>query len=388
MIDLFCNRCGYYNRDGSIYCIKCGHRFNYAGYVNQDRGNMLRSGTLLQNRYKIIKCLGRGGMGVVYLAGDNRFSNKLCVVKEMMEFLINDYDRQKAITRFNQEADLLASMNHPNIPQVYDRFSEDNRHYLVMEFVQGMDFKDLLKEYVALCHSPLPEEHVLVYFLQLCSTLKYLHNHKPVILHRDIKPSNILLTAEGKAKLIDFGIAKTMQTNTQGTSVGTRGYAAPEQYKGIADSRTDIYALGATIHHLLTGRDPQKETPFDFPSAVKVYSGVSRELSDTIDWMLQADINKRVQNIEDIIDRIKLFSPDIEQKVMNYSMEPNKIIKIINSRLNSGDRGNTSRIFCIYCGFENKLGDRYCTRCGKPLGSSRHIQEETDELNQDPGGSS
>lgn len=371
---MFCIRCGSIIREGNQFCIRCGQRVTYTPPAPSPVGNILANGTTLQDRYCIIKRLGRGGMGVVYLASDNRFSNRVCVVKEMMEFLLNDYEKQKAVLRFNQEADLLASMNHPNIPQVYDRFSQDNRHYLVMEFVEGMDFKDLLKEYMDIYKSPLPEEDMMVFFMQLCSTLKYLHNHKPLILHRDIKPSNILLTCDGKAKLIDFGIAKAVQTNTQGTSVGTQGYAAPEQYKGAADTRTDIYALGATIHHLITGRDPQKETPFDYPPACEINDKVSRGLSDILGWMLQTDINKRPQDVESIIERLKNSCQDIDQKALNYSLENNKVIGIIRGRLKKGAEEKPVRIFCIYCGNEAREPNNFCIKCGRPLPSSASIR--------------
>lgn len=367
---MFCTRCGFNNREGSVFCVKCGQRLSTLASGNQVKSNGLENGCMLQGRYRIVKRLGRGGMGVVYLANDNRFSNRFCVVKEMMELLFSDYERQKAIARFNHEADLLASINHPNIPQVYDRFSECNRHYLVMEFVEGMDLKDLLKQHMSRYNAPLPEEHIMVYFMQLCNTLKYLHNHKPIIFHRDIKPSNILLTFDGKAKLIDFGIAKAIHTNSLGTSVGTRGYAAPEQYKGLADSRTDIYSLGATMHHIVTGRDPQHETQFDYPPAKKI-ADVSQGLSDIIDWMLQTDINKRPQQIENVIDKIKEISQDIEQKVLNYPVEGNYILNLVASGFKTKDEEMPSKIFCVNCGVQNKTDSRFCLRCGRPLSGRR-----------------
>lgn len=343
---------------------------NYGSDGNQGAGNMLSRGTVLQNRYRIIKRLGKGGMGVVYLAGDNRFSNRFCVVKEMMEFHFSDFDRQKAILRFNQEADLLASISHSNIPQVYDRFSEGSRHYLVMEYISGLDFKDLLKEYMALNNNPIPEGKGLIYLMQLCSTLSYLHSHNPIILHRDIKPSNILLTFDGRAKLIDFGIARTIQTNTQGTSVGTQGYAAPEQYRGTADSRADIYSLGATMHHLLTGRDPQKETPFDFPPASSLNKSISPGISDVLVWMLQIDVNKRAQHIQDVSGKIKEMYPDIEQQLINYPSADDSIMSIVARKIGIKESENEPKAFCSQCGFEIRFNSRFCPQCGKLVGTS------------------
>lgn len=368
-----CSRCGYNNKEGAQFCIKCGQRFYYATPGGTSIGTTLRDGMLLQGRYKILRQLGKGGMGVVYLTSDNRFTNRTCVVKEMMEFLLNENEKQKALLRFNQEADLLATINHPNVPQVYDRFSENDRHYLVMEFVEGMDLKNLLQEYMKEYNSPIPEQDLIVFFMQLCLILKYLHNHKPVILHRDIKPSNILLTNEGRAKLVDFGIAKAIQTNTQGTSIGTQGYAAPEQYKGLSDNRTDIYALGATLHHLLTGRDPQLEAPFDYPPVINLNNSVSQGISDIVEWMLQMNIECRPQSVDRIIERLKTLCPEIEQKVLNYSVEDNKLIEIINKKSNSKENICIVKNICALCGHENKPTSRFCVKCGKPVGSSSTI---------------
>jgi len=372
---LICLKCGFNNKDVSQFCIKCGQKLIYAPPTGTSPGcNTLADGMMLQGRYRIIKQLGKGGMGVVYLTNDNRFSNRICVVKEMMEFLMNESERQKAVLRFNQEADLLASINHHNVPQVYDRFSENNRHYLVMEFVEGMDLKDVLQEHMSQYNCPIPEEDVVIFFMQLCITLKYLHNHKPAILHRDIKPSNILLTLDGRAKLVDFGIAKAIQANTQGTSIGPQGYAAPEQYKGLSDARTDIYALGATIHHLLTGRDPQTQTPFDYPPVRQFNESISQNMSDIVEWMLQMDIESRPQSVERIIERIKNIYVDIEQRMLNYSTENNKLIDIISKNIKFRNNNNAAvKNTCRYCGYENKVSSRFCVRCGKPVGSSSMI---------------
>lgn len=373
---MICSRCGFNNKEESRFCRKCGERLIYATPGGTAIGSTLGEGSLLQGRYKIIKQLGKGGMGVVYLTKDNRFSNRLCVVKEMIEITSNDSERQNSITRFNQEADLLATINYPNVPQVYDRFSEGHRHYLAMEFISGMDLKELLEEYTKIYNNPLPEEHVAIYFMQLCLTLKYLHGNTPPILHRDIKPPNIILTKEGKIKLVDFGIAKAIRGNTQGTSIGTQGYAAPEQYKGLADARTDIYALGATIHHLLTGRDPQMEAPFDYPPIVDLNSKVSKDLSYVVSNMLQMNMESRPQSVEIIIGRLKVLYPDIEHKILNYPVENNGIIDIINNKLKAREEV-TIKNLCVFCGHDNKPTSRFCIKCGKPLGSSVKLNPPT-----------
>lgn len=368
---MICSRCGYSNKLECRFCIKCGLKL-YNGTTGDIRvTGELGIGSPLQNRYKVVKKIGKGGMGVVYLASDNRFSNRVCVVKEMIEYLANENEeeRQKEIIRFNQEADLLATINHPNVPQVYDRFSEGSRHYLIMEYVEGADLRDLLNDYIRIYGSPLPEEEVVIYFMQLCVTLKYLHGHKPPILHRDIKPPNILLTTQGKIKLVDFGIAKTMQYKNQGTSIGTQGYAAPEQYKGFADERTDIYALGATIHHLLSGRDPQQETPFDYPPVIDLNNKVSSEISQIIQWMLEMNSSRRPENIDVVMESIKSVYSDIERRLLKYSIANYEILDIINKKLELKKQAIVMNI-CPTCRHENKVTSKFCIKCGSPVGDS------------------
>lgn len=387
---MICTRCGYTNKVGCLFCIKCGQRMNTMTSGSTSSCFTLSPGLVLQGRYNMVKQLGKGGMGVVYLAKDNRFSNRICVVKEMIEFLLNEEERQKAIARFNQEADLLASINHPNVPQVYDRFSENNRHYLVMEFVPGMDLKDLLQNHMSRYGKALAEEDVAVYFMQLCLVLKYIHNHQPPILHRDIKPSNIIITPEGRAKLVDFGIAKAIKSHTQGTSIGTQGYAAPEQYKGLADTRTDIYALGATIHHLLTGRDPQAETPFDYPPANQLNSSLSEGISDIIGWMLEMNMDLRPQNADEIIERIKKLYPGIEQSILSHKLN-DSISSIITKKLDGAidDPVTGDRIICSTCGRGNKPSSRFCVKCGKPLsGTGIALNPSNPTVTVDRGNSS
>ena len=206
--------------------------------------------------------LGLGGMSAVYQARDRRFPGvmKLCAVKEMKSHSLDPQMRQIAIQNFEREANILATLSHPAIPKVYDYFSEEARSYLVMEFIEGRDLEAVLGEMTGF----LPQEQVLEWSIQLCDVLQFLHDHNPAIIFRDMKPSNIMLDKHGRLRLIDFGIAKNFQPGQKGTMIGTEGYSPPEQYRGIADQRTDIYALGATLHHVLTRQDPRVEPPFSF----------------------------------------------------------------------------------------------------------------------------
>ena len=222
----------------------------------------LAPGRVLQDRYEVMGILGLGGMSAVYQARDRRFPGvmKLCAVKEMKSHSLDQQMRQIAIQNFEREANILATLSHPAIPKVYDYFSEEARSYLVMEFIEGRDLEAVLSEMTGF----LPQEQVLEWSIQLCDVLQFLHDHNPAIIFRDIKPSNIMLDKHGRLRLIDFGIAKNFQPGQKGTMIGTEGYSPPEQYRGIADQRTDIYALGATLHHVLTRQDPRVEPPFSF----------------------------------------------------------------------------------------------------------------------------
>ena len=213
----------------------------------------LPGGTLLQNRYLIQKLIGGGGMGVVYLAQDQRLANRPCALKEMVDHFIDPQQRREANEYFAREADTLAQLRHPAIPAISDRFDHANRHYLVMEYVEGRN----LEEEMAATGHPLDEGLAIDIARQLCEVLSYLHNFTPPIVYRDMKPSNVMLTPKGKVMLIDFGIARLFKVASKGTMIGTLGFAPPEQYQGLVDPRSDIYSLGATLHYVLTGRDPR-----------------------------------------------------------------------------------------------------------------------------------
>jgi eukaryotic-like serine/threonine-protein kinase len=225
--------------------------------------NILPKGAVLQSRYEIVKVLGVGGMGAVYLTQDLRFTGvtRMCAVKEMISTTPDPQVRRLAVQSFEREANLLVQLNHQGIPEIYDFFTEAVRSYLVMEFVDGENLEDVLDK----TEGMLKLETVLDWATQVCDVLVYLHSQDPPIVFRDLKPSNIMLRKNSKRiALIDFGIAKAFESGQKGTMIGTEGYSPPEQYKGIADPRGDIYALGATLHHLLTKRDPRLEPPFTF----------------------------------------------------------------------------------------------------------------------------
>jgi serine/threonine protein kinase len=261
----------------------------------------LESGATLLKRYLIQDVIGVGGMGSVYRARDLHFPNvvKLVAVKEMINTAPDPLIRQTIVQNFEREANLLATLNHASIPRIYDYFSEENRSYLVLEYIHGKDLETIIAENEGF----LTEEQVLTWAIELCDVLSFLHNHKPdPIIFRDMKPSNVMIDHNGDVKLVDFGIAKTFQFGQKGTMIGTEGYSPPEQYRGEATPLADVYALGATLHHSLSRRDPRMEPPFSFEDRplLKINPGISPELDVVITKALQYDPEDRFQTTEEM----------------------------------------------------------------------------------------
>ena len=211
---------------------------------------ILKQGTQIHDRYRIVKQLSQGGFGAIYRAWDTVLGRP-CALKENLD------TTPEAQRQFEREAKILADLSHPNLPRVTDYFFIPGQgQYLVMDFVEGQDLQAMLDQRGA----PLSEIRVLPWIDQVCDALAYLHAQSPPIIHRDIKPANIQITSDGHAVLVDFGIAKFydpgMKT-TLGARAVTPGYSPHEQYgQGTTDERSDIYALGATLYTLLTGQEP------------------------------------------------------------------------------------------------------------------------------------
>jgi serine/threonine protein kinase len=260
----------------------------------------LQLGATLQNRYLIQKEIGEGGMGAVYRARDMHFPNviKLVAVKEMINQARDPLLRSTIVSNFEREANLLATLDHPSIPSIYDYFSHNNRSYLVLEYINGKDLERIMNE----TDDFIPEERIIQWGVELCDVLSYLHNHKPEpIIFRDMKPSNVMINQYGHVTLIDFGIAKPFETGQKGTMIGTEGYSPPEQYRGEASHLADIYALGASFHHLLTKQDPRLEPPFTFGERpIRLANpSVSPELDEVIYKALNYSPEERFQSAEE-----------------------------------------------------------------------------------------
>ncbi|MGB9777550.1 MAG: protein kinase domain-containing protein, partial [Anaerolineae bacterium] len=248
----------------------------------------------------ILRPIGGGGMGQVYLAEDLRLPGRRCAVKELSSALLSPQDRSWALPAFQREAHLLASLSHPNLAAVTDFFQEGENWYLVMEFVDGETLAQRLER------SPghrLPLHEALAITRQLCDVLEYLHNRTPPVIFRDLKPSNIMLTREGAVKLIDFGIARFFKPGQRQDTInlGTPGYAAPEQYGGLgqSDPRTDIYSLGVLLHQMVTGYDPTTSSalPFSLPPPRALMPGIPPEVERVILQATQLQPDARYPNV-------------------------------------------------------------------------------------------
>jgi serine/threonine-protein kinase len=262
---------------------------------------MIAPNTIVGGRYRVVKPLGGGGMKLVYLAEDLRLAARRCALAEVVDNFTNPDAQRQAVDAFQREADMLARLNNEHIPRVFDRFSEQNRHYLVMEYIDGVTLEEELKGR----GGRLAEPRVIDIALQILDTLAYLHGLEPPVIYRDLKPSNVMLMANGQVKLIDFGIARHFQPEQHATMIGTQGYAPPEQYRGKVELRSDLYALGATMHHALSGRDPANEAPFSFPPLGTLCPDAEPALARLVDDALAYDVERRVLSAEEFKRRLE-----------------------------------------------------------------------------------
>ncbi len=325
-----CPQCGAPVKPGARYCTKCGVRLAAAGLPERDGGltGPLPDGTPLQGgRYQVIGQLGQGGMGAVYLARDMELFGRLCVVKQMRPFFATQTERRKAEEDFKREAEVLARLNqpgHPHIPEVYGYFVEGVDQFLVMKYIEGESLERRLER----LGRPLAEAEVIRCTREVADALIYLHSRRPQpVVHRDIKPANIIVDPEDRVWLVDFGLARAavssgarvMMAGGKTVAAGTPGYTPLEQWQMQPTPKSDIYALGATMHHLLTARDPRDrftsfpELDFEllrsfstFQPLTEVRPDVSPMLASLVQRCLDADPNRRpdAQQLEIELERL------------------------------------------------------------------------------------
>ncbi len=276
---VFCIDCGAANPLHAKFCFACGEVVAGQGQAlqtadmtmqiralkNVSATGLLKPGEVLKRRYKMLSQIGQGGFGAVYKAEDKELGQRLLAVKEMSQRHLSQQEIDAGVEAFKREALMLAGLRHEHLPHIYDYFVENERWYLVMDYIEG---ETLEEHFEKSRDGSLPLVMALKIALQLCEVLNYLHTRQPPIIFRDLKPANVILTPTGDLFLIDFGIARHFKPGQAKDTIafGSPGYAAPEQYgKAQTTPRADIYSLGAILHQMLSGADPSL-APFRFAS--------------------------------------------------------------------------------------------------------------------------
>ncbi len=357
-----CPYCKTENRDGVRYCSNCGRLIDPAALSSgvssnsltvastQAKGitpggsggsHTLNIGTPLQGgRYVIKKVLGQGGMGAALLATDKRVNNKLVVIKELVSDSSDPEKIKEDERNFKQEMMTLAALRHPLIPAVTDSFEENQRYFMVQDYVEGEN----LEERVERTKQPLKEREALGFASQVLDVLEYLARRTPPIVHRDIKPANIIIDTEDmRAHLVDFGIARAEVVKNarrkQTSALGTPGYAPPEQYQGNADPRSDLYALGATLHHLLTNRDPRDFPPFNYAPARTLNPQLSPEVEQLLAKATNNDVTQRYQSaiaMKRDVDTILLKRHGVSGAMDSYTLGTSGPMPVVSSTVPYG----------------------------------------------------
>ena len=291
----YCTTCGAANYSVNTHCFACAQ-------PHVDDTSVPSNPGVLLGRYRLLTQVGVGGFGVVYKAADTQCADRVVAIKQINLRGLSPQKMIEATDAFNREVQHLTPLQHPNLPRIYDHFTDPDHWYLVMEFIEG----ETLEHYLETRQSHyaytgkrtfLPLEEIFPLSFQLCDVLTYLHTRHPPIIFRDIKPANIMRTAKGHLYLIDFGIARHFKPGQarDTTPLGSPGYAAPEQYgKAQTTPRADLYSLGALLHHLLTGADPA-ETLFQFAPLPQVVGAEMQmqQLDTLIRRMVDVDSEQR-----------------------------------------------------------------------------------------------
>src|SRR5579884_1561005 len=289
---LFCANCGAANQPQAGTCFACGQALSAAAPVSSGE-------RIVKERYRLLRQVGTGGFGAVYLAEDTLVGGQKVALKEIRLVGLSAQEMIEATDAFNREVSLLPGLRHPHLPRVYDHFTDAQHWYLVMEFIAG----ETLEGYVQKVPGwRLPVEVALDMGIQLADVLDYLHSRQPPIIFRDLKPANIMRTPTGHLYLIDFGIARIFKPGQPKDTIafGSPGYAAPEQYgRAQTTARSDLYSLGATLHFLLSGDDPAN-TPFSFAPFAPSLAAQPRmaSLQRLIMQMVELDVAKRPQSAQ------------------------------------------------------------------------------------------
>ncbi len=347
------------------------------GSTDGRRGSKLKplaEGTILNSRYEIIRKIGGGGMGAVYLASDNNLGGVLRAVKEMVQAHIEEEQQDKAINDFKRESMILSTLDHPAIPTIFDYFFDDaeSRFYLVMKYISGGDLSSRLR---AAPEGKIDETTVCEWAIQIIDVLDYLHNQPSTIVYRDLKPSNIMVDANtSRVMLIDFGIARSInQKEEKGvTAVGTMGYAPPELFSGNVEPRSDIYSLGSTMFHLLTGADPQSNPLliFDFqknPRPRQINPRLSDQMERILMRAVEYNADARFRSAAEMRQVLEDHLAGLRSGNLTFGVsEAPAAVSLANQS-----------VFCGFCGQRIVATDMFCAFCGskQPL-AQQGVQSE------------
>src|SRR3989440_647318 len=303
----YCATCGTDNPPQAAFCFACGKPLQASVVKPNSYTGLLVSNSLLHGRYCIISQVGKGGFGAVYKAEDILLGNRLVAIKEMSQSGLSPQEVVTATDAFKREALLLASLSHPGLPHIYDQFFENGHWYLVMDFIEGETLDEHLCKATA---RRLLVEEVLDIGIKLCTVLDYLHTRQLPIIFRDLKPANIMLTPDRQVYLIDFDIARHFKPGQTRDTIafGSPGYAPPEQYgKTQTTPRADIYSLGATLHQMLTNRDPS-DMPFRFAPIHLSPQLAPTGLDRLIMQMLDLDESRRPASMSVVKQELQRFA--------------------------------------------------------------------------------
>jgi serine/threonine protein kinase len=278
----------------------------------------IEAGQILRDRYLVQSIIGRGGMGSIYLSEDTRLPGRICAIKEVRQDIeLPETLREEAREQFYREASVLARLDHPNLPKVSDYFSGEDRDFLVMDYVPGDDLKTLMDR-ERRRGGFLQIDDVMTWAYQLADALAYMHSQEPPVVHRDLKPSNLKITPSGLLKLVDFGLVKLMAPDEVTVTViqgrGTALYTPLEQYggdTGHTDARSDIYAFGATLYHILTNRPPlEAKQRFLQPDALqpprKLNPAIPPAVEEAILWAMALHPDDRPQDVGQLRNALAL----------------------------------------------------------------------------------
>jgi serine/threonine-protein kinase len=321
----------------------------------------LEAGTVLNSRYEIVRRIGGGGMGAVYLAKDRNLGDAPRAVKEMVESHLDPAQHEKAIGDFKRESLLLTSLEHPSIPTIYDYFYDESasRFYLVMKYISGGDLASRMRAAVG---GRLDEKTVTTWGMEVADVLEYLHSRPKAIIYRDLKPANLMIDGNtGRVMLIDFGIARWVTQQEKGvTAVGTMGYAPPELFSGRVEPGSDLYSLGATMFHLLTGSDPQ-DNPlliFDFsknPRPRQIAPAISSEMEQILMRAVEYKPEDRFRTAGEMRNELANHLDNLNKGRVSYGIPAPQL---------GGETVQVQTVYCGFCGGRIAADDVFCAHCG------------------------